>query len=571
MRLWKGFRILRSGKEPPSWVVRYRKYVYGFSLLALLFIVLESGLRWQLPPFLSVISVATDYGVFITFLLDAILTFYFTYPKTTYFRRNWLDVLVFFPLVLSLISLRVGAGLIIVRHLVVLIQVFTRTRKFANLLRGIRLNAARVVVLSFASVILVGTILLTFPTATSDGVGTGFVNALFTATSATCVTGLIVQDTPVYFTSFGQMVILVLIQLGGLGIMAYSAFLAILLGRFTLGQRAMVQEMLEEERNVLRMVFYIFKMTFLVELLGALFLFSRWFFYFDAPVKALYYSVFHSVSAFCNAGFSLFSDSLSGFVSDPVVNGVIMGLIVLGGFGFIVVYEIVRKMKDRRSLLSTHTRLVLTMSALLTAVGFLAIFFFEFDGALLDHPLGAKVWASLFQAITPRTAGFNTILISALSPVTLCLIVILMFLGASPGSTGGGIKTTTSAILLLSLRSILRGKQNIEVFGRTIPSSIVYRAVGLLVGALLLLSSMFLLLLVFEQKPFLSLLFEAVSAFGTVGLSTGITPDLTTVGKFIIIILMFGGRIGPLTLAIAMTRRMRTGTVAYPEARVIVG
>ena len=571
MRFWKGFRILRSGKAPPTWVGRYRRYVYAFSLLALLFIILESGLRWQLPPFLVLVSVATDYGVFFTFLLDAILTFYFTYPKVNYFRRNWFDLLVFFPLVLSLISIRVGAGLIVVRHLVVLIQVFTRTRKFANLLRGIRLNAARVVVLSFASVILVGTILLTFPTATHDGVGTGFVDALFTATSATCVTGLIVQDTPTYFTYFGQMVILVLIQLGGLGIMAYSAFLAILLGRFTLGQRAMVQEMLEEEKNVLRMVFYIFKMTFLVELFGALVLSARWLFYFDAPAKALYYSVFHSVSAFCNAGFSLFSDSLSSFVSDSVVNVVIMSLIILGGFGFIVVYEITRKVRDPAGQLSTHTRLVLTMSALLTATGFLTIFFFEFDGALLNHPLGAKVWASLFQAVTPRTAGFNTILISSLSPVTLCAIVILMFLGASPGSTGGGIKTTTSAILLLSLRSILKGKQDIEVFGRTIPSSIVYRAVGLLVGALLLLGSTFLLLLVFEHKPFLPLLFEAVSAFGTVGLSTGITSDLTTVGKFVIIVLMFGGRIGPLTLAIAMTRRMKRGKVVYPEARVIVG
>ena len=199
MKLWQKFKILKSGKEPPQWLDTFRRWIYGFSLLALLFIILESGLKWKLPAFLSIISLIVDYIIFFTFLADAFLTFYFTFPKSAYIRNNWLDLLVFIPLAFNIITMRAGAGIIIIRHMVVLIKVFTRTRKFANLLRGVRLNTPQVIALSFIIVILIGTILLTFPTATNDGRGANIVDALFTATSATCVTGLIVQDTPTYF------------------------------------------------------------------------------------------------------------------------------------------------------------------------------------------------------------------------------------------------------------------------------------------------------------------------------------------------------------------------------------
>lgn len=540
-------------------------------MFALLFIILESGLRWKLPAAISIISLIVDYVIFITFLLDAFFTFYFTFPKFNYLKSNWLDLLVFIPLILNLVTLRAGAGLIIVRHIIVMIKVFTRTRKFANFLRGIRLNTPQVVALSFVSVILIGTILLTFPTATADGKGTNLIDALFTATSATCVTGLIVQDTPNYFSFFGQIVILVLIQLGGLGIMSYSAFLSLILGRFTLGQRRMVQDMMEEERNVLNIIFYIFKMTFLAELIGALILFLRWLIYFKIPAKALYFSVFHSISAFCNAGFSLFSNSLSGFVGDPVINLTMMALIIIGGIGFIVVYEVTNKIKGISRPISTHTKLVVITSSILILVGFLAIFFFEFDGVLQKYPITTKLWAALFQAITPRTAGFNTIPITSLSTITLTIVFLLMFIGASPGSTGGGIKTTTSAILFLTIKSIFKSKEDVNVFKRTIHHSIVFKAIAITASALILVTFMFLLLLVFENKPFLSLLFEAVSAFGTVGLSTGITPSLTTVGKLLIIILMYIGRIGPLTLGLALARGIKSGKISYPEARVMIG
>ncbi|MDH4210046.1 MAG: TrkH family potassium uptake protein [candidate division WOR-3 bacterium] len=571
MKWWLTLRTIKTGTKTPDWVFKYKKYVYGVTFFALFLIIIQSGLRWQLPKVLAAASTILDYVVFAAYLFDALLNFYYTFPKKHYLQRNWLDLLVFVPFVLNIVTPRAGVGIIVIRNIAVIVKAFTRTRKFSSLVRGVRFNTTQVIALSFLGAILGGTLLLTFPAATTDGRGATFIDALFTATSATCVTGLIVQDTPTYFSGFGQMVILVLIQLGGLGIMSYSAFLALLFGRFTLGQKGMLQDMMDEDRNVLSMIIYVFKMTFVIEFAGAVVLFLRWVFVFKDPLQSIYISVFHSVSAFCNAGFSLFSDSLEGYIGDPLVNFIIMGLIICGGIGFIVVYEITQRINKPRRFLSTHSRLVLTTSALLVIAGFIAFFFFEFDGAFLNYPVTAKIWGALFQSVTPRTAGFNTIPIASLSAISLTIMMILMFIGASPGSTGGGIKTTTFAILLLSLKNILQGKADIEVFKRTIPSTVVYKALAIVVGTLLLLTSVFLLLLAFENKPFLPLLFEAVSAFGTVGLSMGITPDLTIIGKLLIIILMYGGRLGPLTLGFALTRVLRREKIEYPAAKVMIG
>jgi len=571
MKWWLTLRTLKTGTKTPNWVFTYKRVVYGLTFFALFLIIIQSGLRWRLPTFLSIASFILDYIVFATYLFDALLNFYYTFPKKKYLQKNWLDLLVFGPFLLNIVTARSGVGIIVIRNLAVIIQTFTRTRKFSNLVRGVRLNTTQVVALSFLATIFIGTLLLTFPTATTDGRGASFIDALFTSTSATCVTGLIVQDTPTYFSGFGQLVILVLIQLGGIGIMSYSAFLALLFGRFTLGQRGMLQDMMEEDRNILGMIVYVFKMTFVIEFVGAVILFLRWIFVYKNPLQAIYLSIFHSVSAFCNAGFSLFSNSLENYAGDPLVNIIIMALIISGGIGFIVVYEITGKINKPRRTLTTHSRLVLTTSALLVIIGFIALFFIEFDGAFLNYPLTAKLWGALFQSVTPRTAGFNTIPIASLSAISLTIMMILMFIGASPGSTGGGIKTSTFAILLLSLKNILMGKEDIEVFKRMIPSTVVYKALAIVVGALLLLTSIFMLLLAFETKPFLPLLFEAVSAFGTVGLSMGITPDLTIIGKLLIIILMYGGRLGPLTLGFALTRVMRKEKIEYPEAKVLIG
>ena len=569
--LLKRSRILRKGKATPSWVYRFRIWAYGLAFLALCFLILESGLRWQFPQYLTLISTVLNYLVIIFFIFDTIITYTNTFPKSQYFKNYWFDFIILLPFFLNVISIQIGTGLIVVRHTIVIFKLFIRTPKFSRLLRGVRLNTAQIIVFSFMTTIFVGTILLTFPAATTDGKGATFIDALFTATSATCVTGLIVQDTPTYFTPFGQTVILVLIQLGGLGIMTFSAFIALLIGRFTLGQRKIVQEMFEEEKNIYSMIFYIFKMTFTIEVIGTVLLFFRFNFFFDEPLKALHFSVFHSISAFCNSGFSLFSDSLGQFYSDPVINIVVILLVILGGLGFIVVYELSSQIRRPRKRLSIHSRLVITTSAVCIVVGFFVIFFVEFDGALLKLPISGKLWVSLFQSVTTRTAGFNTIPISTLSSVTLTLMCLLMFIGASPGSTGGGIKTSTFAILLLSIRSTLLGKRDVDVFKRTIPTQSVIRAFALLVSALLLVAIVFMLLLVFEKKPYLKLLFEAVSAFGTVGLSTGITKELTGIGKVLIVILMYLGRIGPLTFALALTQKAIRSKISYPEARVLIG
>lgn len=569
---WKFLRsVLKTGQVVPSWILFFKKIVYALSFFALFFIIIQSGLRWQLPTFLAVIVRILDYIVFASYLADAILNFYFTFPKRLYFRRHWLDIFVFIPLILLIAAPRAGIGLIIIRHIIILVQAFTRTRKFSNLLRNVRLNTAQIVALSFLGTIVLGTILLTFPSATTDGRGALFIDAVFTATSATCVTGLIVQDTPTYFTTFGQLIILTLIQLGGLGIMMYSAFFALLFGKFTLGQKQMVQEMMDEDKNVLTMITYIFKMTIAVEFVGACLLFLRWIFQFKHFGQTVYLSVFHSISAFCNAGFSLFSNSLENYASDPVVNSVIMMLIGLGGIGFIVIYEVTHRLRNKRSRLSTHTKLVLAVSAILVISGFLLFFFIEFDGVLFDLPLMGKLWAALFQSVTPRTAGFNTIPIASCSAITITILLFLMFIGASPGSTGGGVKTSTFGILLLSLRGIFRGKEDIQVFNRTIIYSIIYKAIALVVAAFILVFTIFLILLAVEDKPFLPLLFETISAFGTVGLSMGITYDLTPMGKLLIIILMYAGRIGPLTLGFALMKRARRDRVRYPEAKVLIG
>jgi trk system potassium uptake protein TrkH len=571
LTLWRKTRVLKTGEEMPDWIHKYRRGVHILALITLLFLIFQSGLKWQLPSVLHLISVFIDYAVFFCFLLDAVLTFFYTFPKSRYLKENWLDFLVFIPVFSNLISIQSGAGLVIVRYVLIMIKLFARTRKFSNLLRDIRLNTAQIVAFSFAFTILVGTLLLTFPAATVDGKGTPFIDALFTSTSATCVTGLIVRDTPVYFSGFGQMVILALIQMGGLGIMTYSAFVALLLGRFSLGQRKLVQEMFEEEQNAYSMILYIFKMTFAVELVGVLALFIRWSFHFKNPLQTLYFSIFHSISAFCNAGFSLFSNSMEDFVSDPFINLVIMILIIVGGLGFIVVFDITRRVRRPRRPLSPHSKLILTTSGILILLGFIAIFFFEFDGTLMSKPLSGKLWASMFQSVTTRTAGFNSIPIGSMTSISLSIMIILMFIGASPGSTGGGIKTSTFAVLLLSVKSIFQGKQEIVAYQKTIPTSSVIKAAALLICALILVALVFLFLIAVEDKPYLPLLFETVSAFGTVGLSMGITPDLTAPGKLLITLLMFLGRIGPLTMGLALAREMTKAKIGYPDARIMIG
>ncbi len=564
-------RVIKTGDEIPAWVTVFKRIVYLMAFSALALIMVEAGMRWQLPFALKLFSIILDYLVFLAFLADMGITFYYTVPKRNYFRQNILDLLVFVPMIFNMVSLNTGAGLIALRNTTVLIKLFSRSRKFSKFLKDIRLNTAQIIAISFMITILVGTLLLTFPSATEDGKGTSFVDALFTATSATCVTGLIVQDTPTYFSTFGEWIILILIQLGGLGIMTYSAFIALILGRFSLSQRKMVQNLLEEDRNVLNLVYDIFKMTFIIELIGFLLLFIRWIFHFHNFKTAVYFSFFHSISAFCNAGFSLFSDSLMGFTTDPMINITIMGLIIFGGIGFMVVYDILGRIRKRQKHLSPHSKIVLWLSLSCIIIGFITFYFLEFDKSMLKTSLTGKFWIALFQSVSTRTAGFNTIAMNELSRISLTVMIVLMFIGASPGSTGGGIKTSTLAVVLLSIRNVLQGKEEIDIFNRSIPVTTVYKAIAIVITSLLIIFLFFILLMAVENKPFLDLLFETVSAFGTVGLSTGITSELTLPGKLIVTLLMYIGRIGPMTMVLALASKSETQKISYPEARIMIG
>jgi len=427
--------------------------------------------------------------------------------------------------------------------------------------------------MGFAALILVGSLLLMLPQATAPGQKTAYIDALFTATSAVCVTGLITVLTSVHWTIFGKVIILMLIQMGGLGIMTMSALFMFLLGRrFSLKERLVMQEALGQFSlaGLVRLTRYILVVTFLFEGTGALLLFLR--FRFDMPtLQAAWFGVFHAVSAFCNAGFDLFGDSLVRYVSDWAVSLTVAGLIIFGGIGFLVIVE-AYQVKGHWHKLSLHSKLTIVVTAFLLISGTLLMYILEYDNPFTLQPLsgGAKWLASFFHAVTPRTAGFNTLPVDKMTPAALLVTICLMFIGASPGGTGGGIKTTTFAVLLLTVTSITAGSERLA-FNKRIPRETVEKSLSIAFISLSMLMGVVLVLLMTERKPLMNLLFEATSAFGTVGLSTGVTPQLTSVGKLGIIALMYSGRVGPLTLAMALAQHGPHPAVRHPEEHVIVG
>jgi trk system potassium uptake protein TrkH len=440
----------------------------------------------------------------------------------------------------------------------------------------INFKPAQVVVLGFASVILVGALLLSLPISTQLG-HIDFVNAFFTATSAVCVTGLVVVDTGTHFTVFGQLVILALIQIGGLGFMTSATFLFLLVGkRITLRERLVIQESLGQYsiQGLVKLIRYILMTTFIIEGIGALLISLRLKSLMPLD-KAVYYGVFHAVSAFCNAGFDIFGGflSLTSFTGDVLMNIVFSSLFVFGGLGFTVINEIYQKRSLKR--LSLHSRLVIMITFLLIVIGFIVIFILEKDnpGTLANLSTKDKIIASYFQAVTPRTAGFNTINIRDMRPATLFFIIILMFIGASPGSTGGGIKTITFGALAIAIVSIIRGREEVNIMGKRIPQDVINRAL-VVTGVSVVFVSVTAFVLVATNThgyDFIDLLFEAVSAFGTVGLSTGVTRDLSSLSQIFIIITMFAGRVGPLSLALALSGRTKKSGIRYPEEKIIIG
>lgn len=442
-----------------------------------------------------------------------------------------------------------------------------------------RLSPAQLLVVTFSVFIAVGTLLLGLPIA-GETERVPLIDSFFTATSAVCVTGLIVRDTPHAWSAFGEVVVMLLIQVGGLGYMTLSSTIAILLGRrLSLHERATLQESLnvDTREGITLFAFTIMKTTLAIEIAGALVLGLWW-----APTyglgRALYLGLFHAVSAFNNAGFSLFSDNLAGHRGDPVVNLVITTLIILGGIGFFVMREVWHVRAFRR--LTMHTRLVLVITGLLIASATLGLLVLEWANPRTLGRLGPgeRILAAYFQAVTPRTAGFNTIDIGGMTVPSLFLLMALMFIGAAPGGTGGGVKISTFGVTVLALWATVRGEREPVIFGRRIGQETVARAFFISLIAFLALNLVAALILVAEQRDLLRTLFETTSAFGTVGLSMGhpgsvlsLAGHFSPVGKLLLAAMMFMGRVGPLTLAIALAARRERPRLRYPEGRVLIG
>ena len=456
------------------------------------------------------------------------------------------------------------------------------------------MNPPRVVFFSFIIVILIGSVLLTLPISASEGKPrVEYVDALFTSASATCVTGLIVKDTPKDFSLFGQIVIIVLIQAGGLGIMTMATFFLLLFGRkVSFRDSSSVDNSLGRSgfSNFRHFIYYALIVTFTIEVAGTLILYSK---IIHSPVndyslgKSLYVSAFHSISAFCNAGFSLYSDNLVRFNNDPVVVLTIAFLIIIGGIGFLVLYNFLnlrfwKKNRIERGRLTLHTKVVFFGTGILIAVGFFAFLIFEWDATMKGMPLWQKSLNSFFCSVTPRTAGYNTIDYSQMSKPGILTTMFLMFIGASPASTGGGIKTATFVVLIATSWSMIKGKNSVSIFKRSIPSRVIQETIGVVLLSTMVLMFMSVALSITEEYSDFGygpsdigsipkIVFEVISAFGTVGLSTGITPFLSDFGKILLTLTMFIGRIGPLVAALAIAQREIPPEVTYPEERIMVG
>jgi trk system potassium uptake protein TrkH len=517
------------------------------------------------------------YGVAGLFALRLVLDFWHATSKMAFFRTQAFNALLLLPLPLAGDGVRISVGLIALRQTLELIRFLSPSPGSRQRLRALRFTPARVVTASFAGTILVGTLLLTLPVSTRHSRGTPLLDALFTATSAVCVTGLTVLDTPVHFSTFGQVVLMGLMQIGGLGIMTFSTFLAITLQRRMGMQDRLIMQDLFEERNIetlKSMIVGILKLTFTIEAVGALVLTWAWYATGESPWAALYLGIFHSIAAFNNAGFALFSDNLMQYRGDVLINLAITSLIILGGLGFVVISALPQLRfwgKPRVRRLPCHSRIVLWTTAILLVSGTLLFLLAEGGKTMAEYSWSERLLASYFLAVTPRTAGFNTVDTGSLTDLSLFITIILMFVGASPASTGGGVKTSSFALLVLSIRAILRKREEVEVFYRTIPRETVHKALVIITLSFSLINLFTILLLLTDDAPFLPTMFEVVSAFGTVGLSMGLTPSLTAAGKVIIIIVMFIGRIGPLTMAMALGEQQDSARFAYPSERVMVG
>lgn len=565
-----------------------------------------------------IVTLLVEYGFYISDFtrrmihqFNSFVIFYFVFFNLSklvinpnpfdYLRRKWLEFLLTFLIIVQSIGFLLFYAYTphfdiqtLVRIYIASVQIYLildialKTVRYSQRIILKSIHPTRALALSFLFLILSGTALLLLPKSTYNGIS--FIDALFTATSAVCVTGLTVVDTGTYFTRFGQLVILLLIQFGGLGIMTFTTFFALLLGGgIGIKEKISLSEIFSE-RNLSRIqstVIRILFLTFSIEAVGAIALFN---FLPDSLFKneadKIFCAIFHSVSAFCNAGFSTFSKNLVEIKNNiPSVLTIAM-LIILGGLGFFVLTELIEKpflkalrkikfLKQRippqKIVLTLHSKLTISTTLFLLIFGTIIFFILEFKNTLNEESFVYKIVHSFFQAVTPRTAGFNTLDISKISVATSLFIMLLMWVGASPSSTGGGIKTTSFALLTLKIIAIVTGKERVEIFHKQVNEESVTRAFASAFLSIIIITTFTFFLTITEKNlNLIDISFEVVSAFGTVGLSRGITPNLTNFGKLIIIITMFIGRVGPLAFSFALFGKVEKRNYEFQKESVLV-
>ncbi len=549
-------------------------------------------------PFLGPVGHALDFVIFFLFIFAFLARLSRTRNKIKFIKRSIFGIILITVLFLSFMYAKyfyffvgshpwhkIPVSIFLVAILFIALNAFLHMDKLRAFFRYFSIRPARTIFLSFIIVILAGTVLLMMPFSASYQVRVGFIDALFTATSAMCVTGLVIGNTATMFSGFGKLVIMLLIQTGGLGIMILAVFVAFRVGRkLTSQDKIAMSHMLDDTgmKNLAQRVRNIISFTVFFEACGALFLFAPFKESVGGSMKAAFFAVFHSISAFCNAGFALFSDNLEQFSSSVPVNLTVAGLIIAGGISFIVISDLFGNLKARAkrrffqgkqkpSGLTLNTKIVLAVTIILLVSGTLLIYAFEYDSNLRSLDIKTGCLEAFFQTVTLRTAGFNTMDISGLQGATYCLMILFMFIGGAAGSTAGGIKVNTVGVLWAHIRSIFANRDEVVLMKHSIPKSMISQAflvVFLSLGALFI---GVLILALIEQREVIKVVFEAVSAFGTVGLSTGITPQLAGVSKIVIILLMIIGRLGPLTLIAILSGKAERSRLEYPVGKVNIG
>jgi len=581
---------MKKERERPNLIVA------AVLILGVVSLFIEYG-RSQ-SPFTRYLTNAIDYTILLLFILEVVNGFAKASRKLDYLRYNIGDVLFLFVFLLLFLFSKytgyimrtrklasVGKYIIIVRNIFMIVKIGGRVRSINALFKRIATRPAQAVLFSFAAVIIVGTLLLMMSFSTSDGTRLGFVNALFTATSAVCVTGLIVVDTATRFSIIGKVVILLLIQIGGLGIMVLSYFMMFLFRRRLSLERTLIASYMLEEEDMTTLfgaLRSILRTTLIIEFIGFLLLLISFSHIFGLGPGSVSFALFHSVSAFCNAGFSLFSENLSAFSADLLVNLVVAALIVLGGLGFAVLinmywvigdqlYRLFGGRERKRQGLSLNSKAVLTVSGILLLSGTLIIYASEHGNTLLVLDMRTQYLASFFQSVTLRTAGFNTIDVTSLHRFTYLFMILFMFIGGASGSTAGGVKVNTVAIIGGYVKGIIRNREEVTLFDHAVGSDLINRAffILFLYGVCIFFGT--ILLTMTEDFDSVHILFEVVSAIGTVGLSAGITPGLSMPGKFVITALMFIGRVGPLTIFVALSQRKKRYPVIHPTGHIAIG